>query len=1717
MNKYIEVKMALVDKKRSRAGFKSALTKAINDLITAQVEEDNEKVKTGLTNVKEKFANFQTAHEACHDLMEEEKDIEESDAYFSDMHQKYVKSLREAKGYMKAIEDAEAKAEPGNTSNATKMSTEAMKVLNLPKVEIDEYDGNPLKFHYFFALFDESVDRVVTDDSVKLTRLLQFTCGDAKSAIESCIHLGGSRGYQQARKILTERFGDNHLISERVIASLKNGRPVRTAEDLIHLADDLSNGHTTLNSVNCLSEIDTQSCIADIALRLQPFMRNRWKRNVMDIKENKGRYPKFLEFVEFIRKQAAEATDPVYGQWGSKPKPSDSKPNKVSSYSTVTSSSDRQANRRKYQCILCREDHRLFYCQVFKRMKPSERLGLVREKNLCENCLFSNHKVEDCRKMSRCTIEGCGLKHTKFIHVTGVNDTTQSSDNVQVTNASVNTDSKFLVPVVPVTVNDEYETHALLDNGSTTSFCTQDLVDALQLQGQSVNYKLNTISQSQEDVRSKVVNIKLTSRDGRNSLLLTNVFVVRDIPVSVSPIDLLAYPHLCDLPISQDVTHVNVLIGQDNCEALVPLHTKRGNRGDPFAVQTLFGWSLNGPAEVGAVVSSRVVSHFISASVNTSDAKLDEQVQEFWKVETEGLAGEELGWSVSDKEVIQLWDDKVEMRDGHYVLPIPWKNDVSIPNNIAVAESRLKSLVTSLKKRGLLDRYDAGIKKLLDAGYAEPVTVDNKPDKLWYLPHHGVVAKKKPDKLRIVYDCAAKYKGQSLNDLCKRGPDLNNRLLYVLLRFRQHEFAFTCDIESMYYQVKVPDCDRDALRFLWLDDEGNIVTYRMNAHVFGGVWCSSVATYAVRRTLVDNDDFSQDVADAVRHAFYVDDCLVSQESSEQAIQVMTGVTKLLAKGGFRLTKFVANKSQLLEQIRKCDRAEEVRNHQIGESDSKALGISWNVASDYFYFVVDLAVQKVITRRSMLSFVTSTFDPLGLISPVLVLGKMMFQDATRLQLPWDVNVPVELCDKWMQWWNSLKTLPDVQITRCIKPIEFNDAYVELHHFSDASLRAYGCCSYLRCVNKVGKIQISLIMSKCKLGPIKAMSIPRLELQAAVLSAQIDDMLRKQLDIPIAESYFWVDSTIALQYIRSETRRFHVFVSNRVGIIRNLTDVGRWQHIPGVDNPADLLTRGQTPLQLQDSNWFTGPKFLSMHKCDWDPPKEVEDISGNDPEVKSDIATTLATEVCKQERNGLSTLIDYYADFYKLKRATSWFIRFKMWLRSKGTVVFPSQLTVDELRVAERCIIGYVQSQTFEKEIGQLSKGQDVDKSSSLSQLSPMLDSEGLLVVGGRLKHAYLNDQNRHPFIISHKHPLALLIIRSVHSSGHMGTEWTLAKLRIKFWITRARPIIKQVIRHCFPCKRLFAPPCVQKMANLPIERLEPHRPPFSYVGLDCFGPFQVKYRRSEVKRYGCIYTCLLTRAVHIEKLEGLDTDSFLNGFRRFAARRGSPVKVWSDRGSNFIGGHGELLKGLKEDQLIEYGLKRDIEWIFNPPHASHMGGIWERLIRSVRKVMIAILKDTRLTDDSLVTLFCEVEAMVNSRPITKVSDSIHDTAALTPNHLLLLREGPPSPPGKFTSNDMYRRRWRHIQHLANLFWQKWLREYLPELQKRRKWLKTHRNVAEGDLVLIVDEQTPRSLWPLGVVTKANESNDGLVRNVQVRTKTTVLTRPITKIVLLEGSD
>ena len=305
-----------------------------------------------------------------------------------------------------------------------------------------------------------------------------------------------------------------------------------------------------------------------------------------------------------------------------------------------------------------------------------------------------------------------------------------------------------------------------------------------------------------------------------------------------------------------------------------------------------------------------------------------------------------------------------------------------------------------------------------------------------------------------------------------------------------------------------------------------------------------------------------------------------------------------------------------------------------------------------------------------------------------------------------------------------------------------------------------------------------------------------------------------------------------------------------------------------------------------------------------------------------------------------------------------------------------------------------------------------------------------------------------------------------------------------------------------------------MADLPRERVDVDKPPFTYVGVDYFGPMQVKFRRGTVKRYGCIFTCLVTRAVHLEVAHSLDSNSFLMALHRFMARRGKPQKIFSDNGTNFVAAERELaeeIQAINSKKLRDELILEAVEWKFNPPHASHMGGVWERLVRSVKKLLRNLVGERLLNDEELVSFLCEAEKILNDRPLTRMGSDPRDATPLTPNHLLLLKENDCTPN---TEGNHVRRRWQTIQKIANCFYKRFTSEYIPQLQQRTKWSTAKENLKVNDIVLVADEDSPRGKWPLGIITDVQPSSDGLVRAALVRVNGKEKRRPISKLVFLE---
>ena len=1754
---------------RKRKALKSSLTRRRNDITLLMTSVDNHtEVKSKFPTFQETLGKFLEAQDEYQEILSNIEEAERSEEYGEEVENTSTQFQVQVKKWLDQtaatpennIEQVEASSDKliqGFTQcmdKLLKQQTSSVNNLLLPKTEMPIYDGNPIDYPDFIRSFENLVESQTDQDSRRLYFLVQYTSGEVRELMSSCLSMPATEGYRQARRLLKRNYGQNYKIAEAYTSKITDGPSIK-ADDGINLrkfAVSLSSCANIMKEIGFSSKVNSPDTLKKIISRLPYVLRRKWRSKADYISEEEDREILLEDVVRFVEAEARAATHPIFGSIGdTNTKLTDKKRPQTQKTKAFTSQSDQSSHSNSKQhtsiCVYCGNDHSLFHCSAFKQLSVQERSQFARDKWLCFNCLVPKHRAKECRRKPACG--DCSGKHVTLLHMPHYNNDAhprQQSTEQGVANDAVGScsrsatndpSSKVALPILPVKVKAKngpaVMTYAFLDNGSDSTFCTSSLVQSLGIKGRKTKLSLTTLEKENSVSDCELVSMQVYNVNEDVFFDLPSVFTRPTLPVTRTDIpsqkDIASFDHLQHITIHNIDAPVGLLIGNDNAHVIQPTEIIKSDGTGPYAVKTAFGWAINGP--LGSLHSQNHKANFIRVQQKDD---LDSKFRDFYNMEFNDLKASDIHCEMSqeDKRALKLMENSVQMIDGHYQLGLPWKKyPPDLPNNYALAEHRLNLLKRRLKKDpDLLAKYSDFMANLLDKGYAQPVpSSEIDANLVWYLPHHPVFHPRKPEKLRVVFDCSARYGTFSLNNSLLQGPDLTNSLVGVLTRFRQEPVAVIADIEAMFHQVHVEPKDRDVLRYLWWP-EGKLymrpLEYRMTVHLFGATSSPSCCNFALRKTADDNKShFDSNITGTVKRNFYVDDLLKSVESEEAAINLTRDLCLLLSKGGFKLTKWISNSSKVTESI---DHSRRAVSLDLESHRQRALGMQWNVMEDTLGFKVS-PDENSSTRRGMLSIISSVYDPLGLACPFVLCAKILLQDLCRLKLRWDDQIPAKHKDLWERWLSDLPNLNQLNVSRCFLPSSFASVTsAQLHHFSDASDSGYGSASYLRLSNQLGEVFCSLVMSKSRVVPLKQTTIPRLELAAATLSVKLDTMIRKEIDIPISESWFWTDSTSVLKYIRNTETRFKTFVANRLAVIHDGSCPRQWKYVASRQNPADDASRGLTSEALLTSKrWFSGPEFL-WHTDDlWPEQPLLSAADGDDREIKKDCTSNLARA---DDLPPLVNAVQRFSSWYRLKKCIALCLHYKSNLleasraRKQGQVKFceekrPIFLTVEEMENSQREILRCVQQQHFGEEVRCLERSNPVKKSSSIAKLSPIL-KDGLLCVGGRLQQASVPVESKHQIILPKDSHVTLLIIQYYHQlSGHSGREYVLSLLRSKFWVIKGNSAVRKVLSQCFKCRQLQSRPLEQKMADLPDDRITSQHP-FSSVGIDFFGPILIKRGRSIVKRYGCVFTCLTIRAIHIEITETLNTDSFINALRRFMARRGNPSLIRTDNGRNFVGSEKELKEMIQKWNkhcIHQFLLQRSVKWIFNPPYASHFGGVWERCIRTIKKILKSLLGEQVLNEEGLSTFMCEVEAIVNGRPLTKSSDDPKDASSLTPNDLLLLQSPVQLPPGIFAQHDTYvKRRWRQVQYLADQFWRRWIKEYLPLLQRRQKWLTQNPNMAVGDLVLLVDESTPRGQWAKGLVQEVFPDQKGIVRKAKIKTAAGIFCRNIQKLCMLERS-
>jgi len=913
------------------------------------------------------------------------------------------------------------------------------------------------------------------------------------------------------------------------------------------------------------------------------------------------------------------------------------------------------------------------------------------------------------------------------------------------------------------------EANILFDEGSQRSFLTKGLADSLNLHPRATEtIALSTFgSQSTRTVKVDVITVYLIAISGERIPL--SVLIV---PTITAPLQRVATTSFTELPYLQGVhlahpittgdrLEITLLIGADQYWNVVEDHIIRGN--GPTAMQSKLGYLLSGPTTSPVVNSDTATSILYVATAHSPDHALEK----FWNVETLGTT------QLDNKPTMTFMDQYLSTAitrepNGAYTACFPWKeNHPPLPCNYSTCARRLQTLLRKLKATPtLLTTYSNILADQEYRGFIEKVPQPDNTANCHYIPHHAVRKDSPTTPLRIVYDCSCRQSKSlpSLNDCLLSGDPQLNDLCSIMLRFRLHKYGVCTDIEKAFLHVHLNEKDRDYTRFLWpanpSDSNCELLTYRFKVVPFGA-FCSPFMLNAM--LLFHLSQFTTDTSKDMLRNLYVDNIVTGCDSEKSAMMYYTMARSMMCGANFNLRSWASNSSKLMEQARQDGTATE-------PSFVNVLGLQWDTASDTISLTLRRPIpthHTLVTKREVLRETSKVFDPIGILSPVTVKAKILMQKLWQLDLDWDEPLTAAVEKEWLTTATDIQDVTSMSFARQYLPVNSPMQPTHLYVFSDASLQAYGAVAFISTNN-----QVSFVMAKCRVAPLRQLSLPKLELMGALIAERISNFIREALSPMHLTLNLWTDSQIVLYWLQS-SKKLDTFVSHRVREIHQLTGDIKWHFCPTSDNPA--VTRGISSLQLKSSNlWKHGPIWLTS-PSDWPTWQASQTLH------LQALAVTVQEFTPSEEHQPTSTVglhkimnIADYSTLHKLTAVTAYILRFVQHLKGHHQT---GPLTAGELQQAKQLWIKDCQHQVFRKEISNLRRNSTASKRLVLvRQLRLFLDKNNCLRYGGRIHNAPLSQLSKFPYLLPAKHDLTTLIIRSTHLRLlHSGTNSTLTAL------------------------------------------------------------------------------------------------------------------------------------------------------------------------------------------------------------------------------------------------------------------------------------------------------------------------------------------------------
>ena len=953
-----------------------------------------------------------------------------------------------------------------------------------------------------------------------------------------------------------------------------------------------------------------------------------------------------------------------------------------------------------------------------------------------------------------------------------------------------------------------------------------------------------------------------------------------------------------------------------------------------------------------------------------------------------------------------------------------------------------------------------------------------------------------------MFDASSKpdEESPSLNDCLETGPPLQRKIWNILVRNRMRPVTVTGDIKQAFLQIRIRKEDRDVLRFHWINNRisQQIIILRFARAVFGLVQSPFFLGGTLESHLDGYKEEPEVLIEQFKEDMYVDDVIGGGNTVEEGKTYKDKIIAVLGDAKFELHKWHSNVKEL-ESDENHDANEEdtYAKQQIGLNTEKSaiLGVPWDKNEDTI--AVKFPDKNIeISKRGLyiLKYLASVYDPLGLISPVLLTMKILYRDICDTKIGWDKELTPGLVRRWKSWSNNL---PDqIKVPRSISPMKSKIDSLELHVFADASKEGVSAVIYA-VTRQDETVHQNLLSSKSRISK-RDLSIPRLELVAAHMAANLLQNAKKAISFfPITESQAWSDSTVVLHWIKGNGQ-YKQFVSNRVNKIKAISEV-TWRYVNTAENPADVGSRGCRANQLQES-WFQGPKWLS-DRGSW--PKDIVTKSTTETEMEAKrIKEVFAAAISAKDDDQLNMLLTKY-NLHKILRVTAWIKRFIYNTQLKKSVRIGGPLTTDDIERAKVYWVRQTQQEYENADQFQEDKG----------KLNLQRDKTGIYRCMGRIVGDY-------PIYLPPKNIFSEKIVEDAHlCTLHGGVGLTMTKVRRRYWIPKLRQLTKQVRHKCNGCKRLQTTHLpVPPPGLLPTDRTKGDRP-FQVVGVDYAGPFISTTRKRDSKVYILLFAFSLTRAIYIELMRNQTVEEFVKALKRLIARRGRPEVIYSDNAKTFVAADKWLKQVLRKEDVNDILATNEIRWKFNLSRAPWWGGQFERIIGLVKQTLFKVVGKSTLTWDKFEEVILDIEATLNSRPLDYVEDDIQ-LPILTPNLLMLGNTTvalPDEDPMDIENYDL-RKKAKYVISCKNQVWRRLTTEYLKALRERHNLKHQNKQMKskEGDVVIIKGDDKNRAHWKLGVVKKMYEGSDDVVRAVKLRAGKSYMERAVQHLYPLELS-